>query len=225
VRLADGFGPVVHLGADDVPPFTALSALVRAGSAAWLAFSFNGYTKEISARRQTASSRSTCAAAPSFGRSKDAMSNGGCCCSRLPQISPYGFTSERATSSCSTRAPAASCRNCQSSKINARARAGPRTGTRASAATRPARTWAPPATRASKAACSGSTRTPAPRRFNSDPRAFSMPGTFDRLGASTTGRGRRARRVERGHVDAAQRLKIGWCSHSSRTTMLRPWAW
>ena len=47
LRLADGSGSAVHLGADDIPPFTTVNALVRSGSAAWLSVGFNGYTKEF----------------------------------------------------------------------------------------------------------------------------------------------------------------------------------
>src|SRR5262245_52454086 len=47
VRLADGSGVSLRLGADDVPPFTAITALVRSGSAVWLAVGFNGYAREF----------------------------------------------------------------------------------------------------------------------------------------------------------------------------------
>jgi hypothetical protein len=47
MKLADGSGPVVSLGAHEIPPFTTVSALVRSGSAAWLSVTFNGYTREF----------------------------------------------------------------------------------------------------------------------------------------------------------------------------------
>ena len=47
VQLADGSGRPTRLGAPEIPAFTTVNALVRSGSAAWLAVSFNGYTKEF----------------------------------------------------------------------------------------------------------------------------------------------------------------------------------
>ena len=47
LRLADGAGRPVTLGPAEVPPFNAVTSLVRAGSAVWLAFGYNGYTREF----------------------------------------------------------------------------------------------------------------------------------------------------------------------------------
>ena len=94
VRLADGSGPTVRLGPNEVAPFTTLSALVRSGSAAWLAFSFNGYTKEFPGGGNRIIALDLCSGAVSW-KSADAMSNGGLLLLGDYLLSPYGFTSER----------------------------------------------------------------------------------------------------------------------------------
>jgi hypothetical protein len=94
VRLADASGPTVRLGADDVPPFAAVSALVRSGSAAWLTVGFNGYTAEFPKGGNRIVALDLCSGRVVW-RSKDAMSNGGLLLLDDYLISPYGFTSER----------------------------------------------------------------------------------------------------------------------------------
>jgi hypothetical protein len=47
LRLSNGAGQRVVLGPEAVPPFNTLTSLVRAGSAAWVGVSFNGYTREF----------------------------------------------------------------------------------------------------------------------------------------------------------------------------------
>jgi hypothetical protein len=94
VRLADGSGRAIRLGPNDIPPFTTVSALVRSGSAVWLAFSFNGYTKEFPQGGNRIIALDLCSGSVPW-KSKDAMSNGGLLALGDYLISPYGFTSER----------------------------------------------------------------------------------------------------------------------------------
>ena len=94
VRLADGSGVPVRLGAPEVAPMTTVSAVVRSGAAAWVALSFNGYTKEFPAGGNRIVALDLC-----DGRvvwtSKDSMSNGGLLLIDDYLVSAYGFTSER----------------------------------------------------------------------------------------------------------------------------------
>jgi hypothetical protein len=47
LRLASGAGQRVVLGPEVVPPFNAITSLVRSSSAVWITVSFNGYTREF----------------------------------------------------------------------------------------------------------------------------------------------------------------------------------
>jgi hypothetical protein len=94
IRLADGSGPTIRLGPDAVPPFTTVNALVRAGSAAWLAIGFNGYAAEFPKGGNRILALDLCSGRVVW-KSKDAMSNGGLLLLDDYLISPYGFTSER----------------------------------------------------------------------------------------------------------------------------------
>lgn len=94
LRLADGSGTAVRLGAREVPPFTTISALVRSGSAAWLSVSFNGYTREFPKGGNRVIAVDLCAGRVVW-QSNDGVSNGGLLLLDDFLISPYGFTSER----------------------------------------------------------------------------------------------------------------------------------
>jgi hypothetical protein len=93
VRLADGAGSAVRLGADVVPPFTAVTALVRSGSAVWMSLGFNGYAREFPKGGNRIVALDLCTGRVAW-ISKDAMSNGGLVLLDDYLISPYGFTSE-----------------------------------------------------------------------------------------------------------------------------------
>ena len=94
VRLADGSGPTVHLGAEQVPPFTTVSAVVRSGSAAWLSVSFNGYAAEFPKGGNRVIAVDLCQGRVIW-KSTDSVCNGGLLLLGDYLISPYGFTSER----------------------------------------------------------------------------------------------------------------------------------
>jgi hypothetical protein len=93
MKLADGSGPVVSLGAHEIPPFTTVSALVRSGSAAWLSVTFNGYTREFPRGGNRIVAVDLCEGRVKW-TSKDSMSNGGLLLHGDYLLSPYGFTSE-----------------------------------------------------------------------------------------------------------------------------------
>jgi hypothetical protein len=94
VRLADGAGSAVRLGADEIPPFTAITALVRSGSAVWVAVGFNGYTSEFPKGGNRIIALDLCTGRIVW-KSGDSISNGGLLLFGDYLISPYGFTSER----------------------------------------------------------------------------------------------------------------------------------
>lgn len=94
VRLADGSGPTLPLGPGDIPPFTTVNAVVRAGSAVWMAVGFNGYTAEFPKGGNRILALDLCAGRVAW-KSNDAMSNGGLLLLDDYLIAPYGFTSER----------------------------------------------------------------------------------------------------------------------------------
>ena len=94
VRLADGSGPTVHLGPEQVPPFTTVSALVRSGSALWLSVSFNGYSAEFPKGGNRVIALDLCQGRIAW-KSRDSMSNGGLLLLGDYLISAYGFTNER----------------------------------------------------------------------------------------------------------------------------------
>jgi hypothetical protein len=93
VRLADGSGPVTHLGEKEIPPFTTVNAVVRAGSAAWLSVSYNGYTREFPNGGNRVIAVDLCEGRVVW-QSKDSTSNGGLLLLDDYLVSPYGFTSE-----------------------------------------------------------------------------------------------------------------------------------
>ncbi len=94
LRLADGSGRPVRLGAGEVAAFTTLNAAVRSGSALWLGIGFNGYTKEFPGGGNRVVAVDLCDGRVAW-KSNDAMSNGGLLLVGDYLISPYGFTSER----------------------------------------------------------------------------------------------------------------------------------
>lgn len=94
VKLADGSGRPVQLGAEEVPPFTTVTALARAGSAVWLSIGFNGYTREFPKGGNRIVALDLCEGRVVW-KSKDGMSNGGLLLHGGYLISPFGFTSER----------------------------------------------------------------------------------------------------------------------------------
>jgi hypothetical protein len=94
VRLADGSGVPVELGESQIPPFTSVTALVRAGSAVWLGVGFNGYTREFPKGGNRVLALDLCDGRVVW-KSKDATSNGGLLLVDDYLVSPYGFTSER----------------------------------------------------------------------------------------------------------------------------------
>jgi hypothetical protein len=94
VRLADGSGPTLSLGSNDIPPFTTVTAVVRSGSAVWMAVGFNGYTSEFPKGGNRILALDLCAGRVAW-KSNDAMSNGGLLLLDEYLIAPYGFTSER----------------------------------------------------------------------------------------------------------------------------------
>ena len=94
VRAADGSGRGVVLGADEIPPFTTVSAVVRSGSAVWLGVSFNGYTAEFPKGGNRIIAADLCEGRIVW-KSKDSMANGGLLLLDDYLVSPFGFTSER----------------------------------------------------------------------------------------------------------------------------------
>ncbi|MES1184849.1 MAG: hypothetical protein ABUL60_13630 [Myxococcales bacterium] len=93
VRLADGSGATVRLGATEMPPFTSVTSVVRAGSAVWLSVTFNGYTREFPKGGNRVIALDLCDGRVVW-QSKDSMSNGGLLLLDDYLISAYGFTSE-----------------------------------------------------------------------------------------------------------------------------------
>jgi hypothetical protein len=91
---ADRSGRSVELGPDVVPPFNAISALTRSGSAVWLEVSFNGYTKEFPKGGNRVVAVDLCDGRVVW-RSKDSVSNGGILLVGDYLVTAFGFTSER----------------------------------------------------------------------------------------------------------------------------------
>ncbi len=94
LRLADGSGRPVELGPDEVPPFTSVTSLVRAGSAVWLELSFNGYTSEFPNGGNRIIAVDLCDGRVAW-KSADGVANGGLLLAGDYLISAFGFTNER----------------------------------------------------------------------------------------------------------------------------------
>ncbi|HYQ42056.1 MAG TPA: hypothetical protein VER11_08810 [Polyangiaceae bacterium] len=92
-RLADGSGTAVHLAAPELPPFNSIRAVVRAGSAAFVSVSFNGYSKEFPQGGNRVFALDLCAGRVVWQSAND-TSNGGLLLLGDYLIAPYGFTSE-----------------------------------------------------------------------------------------------------------------------------------
>jgi hypothetical protein len=94
LRLADGAGRSVALGPDLVPPFNAVSSLVRSGSAVWLVLSFNGYTREFPKGGNRIIAVDLCDGKVAW-KSKDSLANSSVLLVGDYLLSAFGFTSER----------------------------------------------------------------------------------------------------------------------------------
>lgn len=93
VRAADGSGRAARLGPKEVPPFTTVTAVVRAGSAAWISLGFNGYASEFPRGGNRVVAVDLCDGRVVW-ETKDATSNGGLLLLGDYLVSPYGFTNE-----------------------------------------------------------------------------------------------------------------------------------
>jgi hypothetical protein len=94
VGLTDGTGVSVLLGADRIPPFNTINAVLRSGSAVWLSVGFNGYTREFPKGGNRVIALDLCDGRVVW-QSKDSVSNGGLLLLDDYLISAYGFTAER----------------------------------------------------------------------------------------------------------------------------------
>jgi hypothetical protein len=91
--LSDSASKTVTLGPELVPPFNAITALVRSGSAVWLSVGFNGYAREFPAGGNRVIAADLCTGRVMWS-SESATSNGGLLLLGDYLVSPYGFTSE-----------------------------------------------------------------------------------------------------------------------------------
>ncbi len=94
LRLADGAGKSVALGPELVPPFNAVSSLVRSGSAVWLVLSFNGYTREFPKGGNRILALDLCDGKVAW-KSRDGLANSTVLRVGEYLVSAFGFTSER----------------------------------------------------------------------------------------------------------------------------------
>jgi outer membrane protein assembly factor BamB len=94
LALASGAGRPVRLGADQAPPFNAVTSLVRSGGAVWLELSFNGYTREFPKGGNRVVAVDLCEGRVAW-TSRDSVSNGGLLLLGDHLVTAYGFTSER----------------------------------------------------------------------------------------------------------------------------------
>jgi hypothetical protein len=94
LSATDGSGRPVTLGPDVVPPFNAITALARSGSAVWVELSFNGYTREFPKGGNRVVAVDVCEGRVVW-QSKDGTSNGGLLLAGDYLVAAFGFTSER----------------------------------------------------------------------------------------------------------------------------------
>jgi hypothetical protein len=94
LRLASGAGQRVLLGPEMVPPFNTITSLVRAGSAAWVAVSFNGYTREFPKGGNRVIAVDLCAGKIAW-TSPNSTSNTDLLLLGDYLVTAYGFTSEK----------------------------------------------------------------------------------------------------------------------------------
>ena len=94
LRIAGGGGRPVTLGPEQIPPFNAVTSLVRAGSAVWLAVGYNGYAREFPKGGNRVIALDLC-----DGRvvwtSPDSRSNSSLLLVGDALVTAYGFTNER----------------------------------------------------------------------------------------------------------------------------------
>lgn len=93
ISLKDDPSQYVTLGAEDVPPFNALSGLQRDHQAVYAALQFNGYAKEIGNKGNLVLGLDLCAHKVAW-RSRDLASNAALLLYRDYLITGYGFTKE-----------------------------------------------------------------------------------------------------------------------------------
>lgn len=93
LRLADGGGTPVVLGASQVPPFNTIRAVVRSGAAVWLSIGFNGYTREFPRGGNRILAVDLCRGRVIW-QSRDGSSNAGLLLLDGYLVAPYGFTGE-----------------------------------------------------------------------------------------------------------------------------------
>jgi len=94
LRLADGAGRAVTLGPAEIPPFTAVTSLVRAGSAVWLSVGFNGYAREFPKGGNRVIALELCDGKVAWV-SPDARSNSSLLLLGQYLLTAYGFTNEK----------------------------------------------------------------------------------------------------------------------------------
>jgi hypothetical protein len=94
LRLADGTGRPVTLGPAEVPPFNAVTSLVRSGSAVWLGVGFNGYAREFPKGGNRVIAVDLCEGKIAW-KSPDSRSNSSLLLLGDYLVTAYGFTNER----------------------------------------------------------------------------------------------------------------------------------
>lgn len=94
LRLVNGAGRPVTLGPEQIPPFNAVTSLVRRDSAVWLAVGYNGYAREFPQGGNRVIAIDLC-----DGRvvwtSPDSRSNSSLLLVNDALVTAYGFTNER----------------------------------------------------------------------------------------------------------------------------------
>lgn len=94
LRLTGGAGRPVTLGPEQIPPFNAVTSLVRAGSAAWLAVGYNGYAREFPKGGNRVIAVDLCDGRVVWA-SPDSRSNSSLLLVGDALVTAYGFTNER----------------------------------------------------------------------------------------------------------------------------------
>lgn len=92
-QTTEDFNMSVRLGPEVVPPFNALTALVRSGSRVWVELSYNGYTKDFPRGGNRVVAIDVCDGRVVW-KSNDGVSNGGLLLVGDYLITAFGFTSE-----------------------------------------------------------------------------------------------------------------------------------
>ena len=94
LRLENGAGRPVTLGPSELPPFYAVTSLVRSDSAVWLAVGFNGYAREFPKGGNRVIAVDLCEGKVVWS-SPDARSNSSLLLLGDYLVTAYGFTTER----------------------------------------------------------------------------------------------------------------------------------